>query len=120
MNPDIKIEWLRRLRSSDYTQGQFKMRCADTHCCIGVLAEIIVEQGWADWTRIHPTLGDELLIKPEFTLPEEEWLPTRLKLVGPLLKLVGLGYADQDYLAKMNDEGESFLSIADTIESQVR
>lgn len=50
MNPEIRAEWLRRLRSGDYRQGHRQLRQLDvegypTYCCLGVLCELAVERG---------------------------------------------------------------------------
>jgi len=49
---EIKVEWLRRLRSGDYDQGTgFLHQVAgnvdrkDTYCCLGVLCEMAKEAG---------------------------------------------------------------------------
>lgn len=46
MKPEIKAEWLKRLESGNYKH----CKCAlcnehNQHCCLGVLAEYLVEQG---------------------------------------------------------------------------
>jgi hypothetical protein len=48
MNQEIKTEWVRRLRSGDYLQGQGKLRIDNgetRYCCLGVLCEMAVEAG---------------------------------------------------------------------------
>jgi len=45
MNQEIKTEWLSRLKSGDYVQGTGHLCKNGNHCCLGVLAEIAVEQG---------------------------------------------------------------------------
>lgn len=45
MNPEIKAEWVKRLRSGDYIQGKGNLEMGGRYCCLGVLCEIAVEQG---------------------------------------------------------------------------
>ena len=45
MKKDIKDEWVRRLRSGDYEQGQGYLRFGDKYCCLGVLCDMAVEAG---------------------------------------------------------------------------
>jgi hypothetical protein len=51
VNPEIKAEWIRRLRSGDYQQGQHLLKFRSTpdsplqYCCLGVLCEMAVEAG---------------------------------------------------------------------------
>ncbi len=45
MNQEIKQEWLRRLKSGEYKQGEDYLHKGDKHCCLGVLADMAVEAG---------------------------------------------------------------------------
>jgi hypothetical protein len=48
---DIKDEWVRRLRSGDYEQGQGYLRFGDKYCCLGVLCDMAVEAGVIEETH---------------------------------------------------------------------
>lgn len=51
MNPEIKTRWVAALRSGNYRQGKKKLAqqmtrtMPMTHCCLGVLCELAVEDG---------------------------------------------------------------------------
>lgn len=45
MDPAIKAEWVKRLRSGDYEQGKRHLNANGRYCCLGVLCEIAVEAG---------------------------------------------------------------------------
>lgn len=45
MNKHIKQEWLKRLKSGEYTQGPSLLAFSGLHCCLGVLAEMATEAG---------------------------------------------------------------------------
>lgn len=49
MRADIREEWLKRLRSGDYQQGRGSLRYDGKHCCLGVLCDIAVDQGFGRW-----------------------------------------------------------------------
>ena len=51
MRKDIKDEWVRRLRSGDYEQGQGYLRFGDKYCCLGVLCDMAVEAGVIEETH---------------------------------------------------------------------
>ena len=51
MKKDIKDEWVRRLRSGDYEQGQGYLRFGDKYCCLGVLCDMAVEAGVIEETH---------------------------------------------------------------------
>lgn len=42
---DIAKEWVKALRSGEYTQGRSCLRRADNFCCLGVLCDLAVEAG---------------------------------------------------------------------------
>lgn len=45
MPNDIVKEWVKALRSGEYTQGRSYLRRADNFCCLGVLCDLAVEAG---------------------------------------------------------------------------
>ena len=56
MNPEVKAEWVKRLRSGEYKQGKtflhVKENERDFYCCLGVLCEIAVDEGIVE-KRLH-------------------------------------------------------------------
>lgn len=129
LRPEIKEEWLRRLRSGDYPQGRAALNARGKYCCLGVLCEMAVEAGVIisqdNETQMSYGLGEN------FT---DVWTPSEVTLWALTPDSVqGLSDRDvSDYrwgtsvhqsLAFLNDtlnENDehlhSFLDIADQIE----
>jgi hypothetical protein len=97
MNPDIKEQWTKALRSGDYNQGQCYLFSTDNYqnerfCCLGVLADVCKVGKQAD----------TLFSKEGFTFASglcNDRLPITF------LDEVGLTEVDQDILATKNDHG---------------
>jgi hypothetical protein len=57
MPEDVKAEWVRRLRSGKYAQGQQRLRTETMgplrFCCLGVLCEVLTDQGRLRRNRGH-------------------------------------------------------------------
>ena len=51
MDKEIKAKWLTALRSGDYAQGKGALRRAqdDTYCCLGVLCDVMAQEGKGEW-----------------------------------------------------------------------
>lgn len=105
MDPDVKEDWVKALRSGKYKQGKATM-CdvgedgSESFCCLGVLANEAID---ADWHLDEGCcrLGRQRLVDG---------------LSKTQLKSVGLSSASQAALAKANDIGLRFSTIADAIE----
>lgn len=105
-NHDIIADWVQRLRSGDYLQGKENLRTEDDcYCCLGVLADVVDPEGWAEDTDgdkyfmcIIGDSGGAFLERSE------------------ALKL-GIDYETQKILGGLNDMGISFDEIADCIEA---
>jgi hypothetical protein len=97
MEAQIKRKWVKALRSGRYKQTQGALMSGDANCCLGVLCRVVrakVSDGLFRWE------GDE------------DWalLPEKLR------KEVGLTRRDQHKLSVMNDNGKSFIEIANYIQ----
>jgi len=105
MNPEIKTKWLDALRSGKYKQGRGRLRdLDDKYCCLGVLCDIISPDRW------KPTGRDcfPWSYNGESTIA-----------LGLYVKKVAKISAEQSAkLLVKNDNGESFLEIADYIEKE--
>jgi hypothetical protein len=109
-------EWVRRLRSGDYRQGGGALHNAedDTFCCLGVLCEIAVEEKVIP----PPTLDRDRYVyagSPSI-LPTEvsEWFYDLT-----WIRVGSIGKLDRgEYLTVLNDNKESFKSIAHVVEEQ--
>lgn len=118
MNPVIKEKWLTALRSGDYTQGKgcLKQGSCGTlaYCCLGVLAEIAVDEGVARW-------DDNTLVGPDGRASAGYLIPAVMDWASvdsrdPVVKNeVNRGMP----LSSLNDSGKTFSEIADLIEAQL-
>ena len=113
MNTNVKL-WLEALRSGDYNQGQRALKSENddgtvNHCCLGVACEVYMEAG----NTVIIDKEDDLILfnGNKIFLPEEvkRWLG--LKYRDGSTSTIGVS------LTSMNDNGGSFLKIADFIES---
>jgi hypothetical protein len=135
MNPEIKQKWLNALRSGEYPQGRNSLRNGNGFCCLGVLCDIYSKETNKSWTRYDADRGevyvpfDELRDKVEdlydyLHMDEEpELLPQSvmnwagLESGSPEVE-VDIGPLKRE-LATLNDEGETFDTIADLIEKSL-
>lgn len=112
-------EWLKRLRSGDYEQGQGMLKIIgneDTgeplekplHCCLGVLGEILCETGQMEqinnesYTDFYKTFDAE----------------SAETAYDALLPVEFINSEAQQQLASANDAGKSFAEIALMIEKR--
>ena len=49
LKPEIKTRFVEALRSNKYPQGMGRLRGQDSFCCLGVLADLAVQDGLARW-----------------------------------------------------------------------
>lgn len=47
--PHVKAAWLSALRSGDYQQTHYRLNTGDGYCCLGVLCDIAVKDGFGNW-----------------------------------------------------------------------
>jgi hypothetical protein len=112
MSMSLKQKWIDALRSGKYTQGRYALEIVDKqnkvtgNCCLGVLCRVAgIEPVYEvdAWGQMQA-----LFYGHTETLPED----FQIKL--------GLTNNQQDNLVGLNDdEGYSFLEIADYIEENV-
>lgn len=96
-----KEEWVAALRSGAYKQGDGGLRCADSYCCLGVLADVLVKKGKGVWLETDEFDGYVLEGKTYEAYLDEDYF----------------NYDKQSYLARLNDSGDfTFLDIAKIIE----
>jgi hypothetical protein len=74
MNPEVKQEWLKALRSGEYTQGRNVLKSNNTFCCLGVLCDLHAKHTNAEWKSVDRAIygfnaysyeGAELTLPPE-------------------------------------------------------
>ena len=135
MVPEIKAEWIRRLRSGQYNQGKGALRRKrrtqekDEYCCLGVLCEIAVEAG-----VVQRFLKRELIPGAEkfaYGLSEEDqrtaFLPLEVQIwaglngTNPAIRRTSPRYPHirARFLSDLNDQGTSFAEIADLIDASL-
>lgn len=133
MNPQVKEMWVNALRSGDYNQTQGKLRTPGGFCCLGVLTDLYLKEKNYEWI---PQSNDPENISPEdyYTFEQtDDFLPTSVQKWAGLNTscpevMVENPYYDEDdlfdkldstELSELNDNGSSFIEIADLIESQL-
>lgn len=141
--PDQEImrEWVDRLRSGEYEQGQGRLRIDDRFCCLGVLCEIALEQGaisrTAMTTMLAPAVAsvdsvpfyfldapgeafdtiyayDSAVHMPTAVVYDWAGIPSGRGRGGP----ADHGALSAKALADCNDRGVPFAQIADRIEAE--
>lgn len=107
MDQGIKSRWIAALRSGDYQQTQNTIRHDDGYCCLGVLCDVVDQDGW---------VKDRQPDAPGYyhhTCSSAEYGGLTDQARGDL----GLTGAQQRKLIEMNDNDRStFTEIADHIE----
>lgn len=119
MNPEIREQWCKALRSGEYTQGQNTLRIRkedDTYsyCCLGVLTDLYVKAGNPEEYQVHGDLKifhvwDEDVLPA----PVKEW--AGLDAINPVLVDTDKTYEAR--ASEWNDEEDAnFQRIADMID----
>lgn len=119
MKPEIKEKWVAELRGGKRLQGKGCLRQETLnheceYCCLGVLAEIAVDEGVARW-------DDNTLVGPDGRASAGYLIPAVMDWASvdsrdPVVKNeVNRGMP----LSSLNDSGKTFSEIADLIEAQL-
>ena len=58
LKPKIKARFIEALRSNKYLQGEGRLREQDHFCCLGVLSDLAVQDGVANWEEDVLVVGD--------------------------------------------------------------
>ena len=113
MNQDIKAKWVAALRSGDYVQGRGALRVDNKFCCLGVLCNIHAQ----DHPEVAAMQQDRNSYMGKASFPHKKvskWAD--LEDCGDnRVSINGIS----KHLAEHNDNGRTFLEIADAIESQL-
>jgi hypothetical protein len=115
MNTEIAQRWVDALRSGKYVQGRYllkqKREKSDKYCCLGVLCELYLQDHPDSPLRPAIQLDTETLTHGDFYTfgQESEVLPK------PVQEWAGIDEITCRSLAELNDSGNSFTKIADTI-----
>lgn len=116
LNPQVKEKWLEALRSGRYVQGKNFLRCESGYCCLGVRNDLAVQAG-----AISPPqdLGGEWEYAGMTGMPSDTETAWAYGIqITDQSSMIDAMTADE-FLAQLNDDGESFLRIADWIEENL-
>lgn len=106
MNQEIKQKWTAALRSGKYQQAKRYLHTDGGYCCLGVLCDLIDPTGWREGPNKRVSDfeygGDSRYQNPPAKVVEQ----------------AGIDWTAVNRLMDMNDdEGKSFVQIADYIEA---
>lgn len=113
MKIEIKEKWVNALRSGEYQQGKGGLLCEGKYCCLGVLSDLYAKEHNIEWK-------EEEYSKFKSLLDSDKILPIEIRKWAELEE--ENPYVFNDYhqtLAELNDNGLSFIGIADLIEKQL-
>jgi hypothetical protein len=103
MEAELKKKWLDALRSGRYRQGLNELRTKDDrYCCLGVLCDI---SNAGRWRKFSDSVWSYRTDKGEKTYVLPDGVDQDV-------------YLKQTPLVNMNDQGQSFTTIADWIERE--
>lgn len=110
MNQEIKAKWVEALRSGKYKQGKKRLRFrGDTYCCLGVLCDVM----GAEWYMGGEGEDDSCYYAKFSEVAEASILPP------PIREAADINEEAEGDLITMNDQGDSFSTIADHIETNL-
>lgn len=117
MNPEIKANWVAKLRSGEYQQSRNVLRTKDNkYCCLGVLCEIAVANGVIPEPHLTAPRGSYCYDGMTAGLPDSVMLWSEIpEYLGSLVEVLKL----ERNLASLNDHGVDFDGIADIIEERL-
>lgn len=111
MKKAIADMWVKALRSGEYKQTMYTLREGNKFCCLGVLCNL--------HAQTHPEFAAKQEDFSEYGGMED--VPPEIVLNWAGLKSDVGSYSPNELpLAHMNDNGDSFFEIADTIEKNWR
>lgn len=120
MDPRIKGEWLRALRSDEYRQGTGTLRYGNEFCCLGVLCDVYAKETKVDWEGDYAGRDDYTFMGCGSALPEEvmEWAGLDHEFGWEGLRM-DMPLQNRYNLADLNDGGKTFKEIAEVIEREL-
>lgn len=123
MNPEIKARWTAWLRANPDKQGHGRLADEGKFCCLGVLCELavadqVIGEPWYDGRITH---YGELLHSDDSTLSSYSVLPRAVRDWAGLAASDPRvhAYTGKHPLSYLNDNGFTFLEIADLIDAQL-
>ena len=126
VNEEIKRRWIAKLESGGYAQTANKLADDSGYCCLGVLCEVAVEDGVVfktipgDGERFWYTSKLDSGDSEGAVLPEAVVKWAGLKDTNPDVSYIDAdGVEDNATLAELNDNGHTFLEIAQLVEQSL-
>lgn len=117
MDTLLKEEWISALESPARAQTTAYLRTNEGNCVLGVLAEIVVQHGLAEWVlrseRACACCKKEVWYLQAGREAQYGCLPTLVR------EWVGLSKAQEEWLYERNDEGANFHDLALWIKENV-
>ena len=116
MDPAIKEQWTKALRSGEYKQGELrlntaKLRGGAVYCCLGVLCDLHNKTtGEIQWSDLIEASEGSMV---------REYDGARNYIPGPVQSWSRLSRKAEMALSEANDMGANFSAIADWIEGHL-
>ena len=115
MNPRIKSNWLKALRSGEYKQTTQRLKDKDQFCCLGVLCDLHSKETNTCWTGSEYTKYlEEDSILPQVVIDWAELPDCNPNILDNKLK----ERTGPQPVGYFNDYGRTFEEIANLIEEQ--
>lgn len=116
MEASLKAQWLTSLRGGMYKQTSSRLRDGDGFCCLGVLCDILVDDGLGVWEERVDITGKMMAGATYTDNYGGSHLSTLFDKGSSFQAFLALPEDIQSHLIGMNDTGSSFTEIADYIE----
>jgi len=119
----VRKMWIDALRSGEYKQITGKLKSKEGFCCLGVLTDLYVKEGYGEWTEhLSVISGASHYQMSEFSgmlcSEVQNWVGLR-HFGGGMHEIRPDNPSEPNNLYMMNDiDGKSFEEIADVIESE--
>ncbi len=116
MDPAIKEQWTKALRSGEYKQGKLRLNTLDlpegtVYCCLGVLCDLHNKTtGEGQWSDVIEITGGYMV---------REYDRDRNYPPDSVQSWSRLSFAMTTALSEVNDDGADFSAIADWIEEHL-
>lgn len=122
MNPEIKAKWVAALRSGKYKQGKAVLKDTEGRfCCLGVLCDIYNPDGWGEPVTVGVVYtGHSFGVEGDCSstvLPDVVVKWANMPGSNPTVIVNECG--DSISVAELNDQGDTFVDIADLIEENL-
>jgi hypothetical protein len=115
MNERIKEQWISALTSGEFTQNKRALKRDGAFCCLGVLCELHARETGNRWENSDRYLGEYAYLPQEVIKWAE--LKDKFGSFDSETELWPRGI-DENNLSIINDDGDSFATIAEIIKEK--